>query len=418
MSAMSALEPSHGGKPMRSTTSMYVAVVTLVLAMGVGSYVDIEHDRMHARHQEIKTGLERMVRLSQELTSMLLIAVLEQNTLRTASYDTVNADLEATIKTVGQLTRQLNLSEEISELSNERSRLHVIEEAALKLMRLDRWGEAHRMLFTDSYVLAKKVYEINSETAVGALTGELARTNEHFERLRLAAQTMRIGALLLLLWTGAMFSRRLRSELAEQARLREEISAANRELEDKVRQRTAELEAANRRLEELSMTDGLTALANRRKFDMQWDAEWQRASRQGLPLAIAMLDVDHFKAYNDHYGHQMGDMCLKLVAQAVGSAVQRSGELVARYGGEEFAVILPGLRDAEAVAAMERVRAQLQALDLPHATATVAGVVTVSIGVASAVPQAGENSDSLVQRADAAMYQAKHLGRNQVVLAT
>lgn len=418
MSAMSALEPSHGGKPMRSTTSMYVAVVTLVLAMGVGSYVDIEHDRMHARHQEIKTGLERMVRLSQELTSMLLIAVLEQNTLRTASYDTVNADLEATIKTVGQLTRQLNLSEEISELSNERSRLHVIEEAALKLMRLDRWGEAHRMLFTDSYVLAKKVYEINSETAVGALTGELARTNEYFERLRLAAQTMRIGALLLLLWTGAMFSRRLRSELAEQARLREEISAANRELEDKVRQRTAELEAANRRLEELSMTDGLTALANRRKFDMQWDAEWQRASRQGLPLAIAMLDVDHFKAYNDHYGHQMGDMCLKLVAQAVGSAVQRSGELVARYGGEEFAVILPGLRGAEAVAAMERVRAHLQALDLPHATATVAGVVTVSIGVASAVPQAGENSDSLVQRADAAMYQAKHLGRNQVVLAT
>lgn len=418
MSAMSARESSRGGKPMRSTTSMYVAVVTLVLAMGVGSYVDIEHDRMHARHQEIKTGLERMVRLSQELTSMLLIAVLEQNTLRTASYDTVNADLEATIKTVGQLTRQLNLSEEISELSNERSRLHVIEEAALKLMRLDRWGEAHRMLFTDSYVLAKKVYEINSETAVGALTGELARTNEYFERLRLAAQTMRIGALLLLLWTGAMFSRRLRSELAEQARLREEISVANRELEDKVRQRTAELEAVNRRLEELSMTDGLTGLANRRKFDMQWDAEWQRASRQGLPLAIAMLDVDHFKAYNDHYGHQMGDMCLKLVAQAVGSAVQRSGELVARYGGEEFAVILPGLRAAEAVAAMERVRSQLQALDLPHATATVAGVVTVSVGVASAVPQAGENSASLVQRADAAMYQAKHLGRNQVVLAT
>lgn len=418
MSAIPARGLSSVGKPMRSTTSMYVAVAILVLAMGVGSYVDIEYDRMHARHQEINTGLERMVRLSQELSSMLLVAVLEQNTLRTASYDTVNVDLEATIKTVGHLTRKLNLSEEISALSDDRSKLHVIEEAALKLMRLERWDEAHRMLFSDSYVLAKKVYEINSETAVGALTGELARTNEYFERLRLAAQAMRIGALLLLLWIGAMFSRRLRLELAEQASLREAISASNRELEDKVRQRTAELQAANRQLEALSTTDGLTGLANRRKFDLEWDAEWQRASRQGLPLAIAMLDVDQFKAYNDHYGHQMGDVCLKMVAQAVGTAVQRSGELVARYGGEEFAVILPGLGGAEAVAAMERVRANLQALDLPHAKATVAGVVTVSIGVASSVPQVGENSASLVQRADAAMYQAKHLGRNQVVLAT
>src|SRR3990167_16012 len=107
-------------------------------------------------------------------------------------------------------------------------------------MRLERWEEAHRMLFTDAYVLARKVYEINSETAVGALTGELARTDEYFHRLRLAANAMRIGALLLLLWIGAMFSRRLRRELAEQASLREEISASNRVLEDKVRQRTAE----------------------------------------------------------------------------------------------------------------------------------------------------------------------------------
>lgn len=402
---------------MRSTTSMYVAVATLVLTMAVGSYVDIENDAMHARHLEINTGLERMVRLNQELTSMLVMSVLEQNTLRTASYDTVNADLETTLKTVGNLTRLQNLSEEISALSEDHRKLHVTEEAALKLMRLDRWNEAHQMLFDDSYVLAKKIYEINSESAVGALTGALAETDAHFDRLRFAALAMRIAALALLLWVGSMFSRRLRVELAEQSRLRDEITASNLVLEDKVLRRTAELEAANRQLEALSATDGLTGLANRRKFDLEWEMEWQRASRQGLPLAIAMVDVDQFKAYNDHYGHQTGDVCLRIVAQTLANSVQRSGELVARYGGEEFVVVLPGLGGAEAEAAMERIRLAVQALGLPHAKATVAGVVTISVGVAACVPRPGESSASLVQAADAAMYQAKHRGRNQVVLA-
>jgi diguanylate cyclase (GGDEF)-like protein len=402
---------------MRSTRSMYLAVAVLVLTMAVGSYVDNENDAMHARHLEINTGLERMVRLNQELTNMLLLAVLEQNTLRTASYDTVNADLESTIKTVSQLTRKLNLSEEMSALSDDHGKLHVTEEAALKLMRQERWSDAHKILFDDSYVLARKVYEINSETAVGALTGELAKTVEYFNRLRLAAQAARVGALLLLLWIGAMFSRRMRQEVTEQARLREEISASNLELEDKVRQRTAELEAVNRQLQALSATDGLTGLANRRKFDLEWEAEWQRATRQGLPLAIAMVDVDQFKAYNDHYGHQMGDLCLKVVAQTLGAAVQRAGELVARYGGEEFAIVLPGLSGPEAGAVLERVRVSVQALGLPHAKASVTGVVTVSIGVASCVPEPGQSSASLVQRADAAMYRAKNQGRNQVALA-
>jgi len=402
---------------MRSTRTIYLAVATLVATMGVGTYVDIANDAMHARHLEINTGLERMVRLNQELASMLVISVLEQNTLRTASYDTVNADLEVTIKSVGLLTRQQNLSEEISALSEDHRALHVTEEAALKLMRQDRWQEAHQMLFADAYVLAKKIYEINSETAVGALTGELARTAERFDQLRLAAQAMRIAALLVLLWVGIMFSRRLRAEVALQAHLREQIAASNLALEEKVQTRTAELEAANRLLEALSATDGLTGLANRRKFDVEWEMEWQRALRQGLPLAVAMVDVDQFKAYNDHYGHQMGDLCLKIVAQALASSVQRSGEMAARYGGEEFVVILPGLDGAQAYAAMERVRATLQAQDLPHAKADVAGVVTISVGVASRVPRADESSASLVQEADAAMYRAKHQGRNQVVLA-
>jgi diguanylate cyclase (GGDEF)-like protein len=402
---------------MRSTSSIYLAVATLVVTMGVGTYVDIKSDAMHARHLEINTALERMVRLNQQLNNMLVVAVLEQNTLRTASYDTVDLDLEATFRTVGHLTRQHPLAEEISALNADREQLHVTEEAALGLMRLDRWTQAHQMLFADSYVQAKKIYEINSETAVGALTGELATTAEHFDRVRTAALVTRLGALALLLWVGAMFSRRLHTEQMAQGQLRDEITAANQCLEEKVLARTAELEAANRRLETLSATDGLTGLANRRTFDLAWDAEWQRASRQGLPLAIAMVDVDQFKAYNDHYGHQSGDLCLKILAQTLGSMAQRPGELAARYGGEEFVVVLPGLSGTEAYAAMERIRAAVQAQGLPHAKATVAGVVTISVGVASCVPSQGESSASLVQAADVAMYQAKAKGRNQVMLS-
>jgi diguanylate cyclase (GGDEF)-like protein len=402
---------------LRSIGSIYVAVLTLVVAMGMGFYVDAESDALRSRHLEINTGLERMVRLHQELTNMLVISVLEQNTLRTASYDTVNADLEATIKTVSQLTRRASLAEDVLALSENRSELHATEDAALQHMRQDQWAQAQQLLFAESYVLAKKIYEINTETAVGALTGELARTEEHFDRLRMAAQTMRIGALVLLLWVGAMFSRRLRAELTEQARLQAEINAANQALEEKVSQRTAELEAANRQLQALSATDGLTGLANRRSFDQAWEQEWQRAVRQGLPLAVAMVDVDQFKAYNDHYGHQMGDLCLKIVAQTLAHAVQRAGEMVARYGGEEFVVILPGLSGEEALAAMERIRAAMQDQGLPHAKADQAGVVTLSIGVASCVPQQGSHAAELVQAADVAMYQAKQQGRNRVLLA-
>lgn len=402
---------------MRSDRSIYAAVLTLVLTMVVGAYVDMESESMHARHLKVSKGLERMVRLNQELSNMLITAVLEQNTLRTASYHTLHADLEATIQTVGDLTRSQSLAQEISALSEDHRQRHVVEDAALQLMRADRWQEARRMLFDESYVLARKIYEINSESAVSALTGALAASEERFNRFRMAASAMRIAALVVLLWVGAMFSRRLRTELAEQSRLQDEITAANLALEEKVLQRTAELEAANRQLQALSATDGLTGLANRRKFDQEWEQEWFRAVRQSLPLAVAMIDVDQFKAYNDHYGHQSGDVCLKLVAQTLSLSVQRSGELAARYGGEEFVVVLPGLNVAEAAAVMERVRDAVQALGLPHARAAVAGVVTISAGVAACVPQPGDDPARLVQAADAAMYHAKTSGRNRVEVA-
>jgi PleD family two-component response regulator len=135
---------------------------------------------------------------------------------------------------------------------------------------------------------------------------------------------VRTAALGLLLWAGLMFSRRLRQELSEQARLREKISAANIRLEDNVRERTAELKEANRKLEDLSATDSLTGLANRRRFDEALNSEWQRARRTGLTLALAMIDVDQFKLYNDHFGHQAGDECLRRIAAVLRTCIRRT----------------------------------------------------------------------------------------------
>jgi hypothetical protein len=318
---------------MRAFRSLYFAVCVLVLSTGVGLYVDLKNHALQERHLAISTGLERMLRLNHQLNSMVILSVLEQNTLRTASHDTVGSELSDTFRTVEKLTQALNLSAEMSDLRSEYTKLQVVEEQALRLMRQDRWHEARRLLFDDEYLLSKKIYEINSETAVGALTGELAASNARLERIRTLSLAVWVGAIVLLLWIGTMFSRRLQAEASEQAQLRQIISAANRDLEEKVRLRTSELEEVNRKLEDLSSTDALTGLANRRRFDAVWELEWQRALRQGFPLAIAMIDVDHFKDYNDHCGHQAGDDCLQRLAQVLAAATQRSGELAALYGG-------------------------------------------------------------------------------------
>lgn len=402
---------------MRAFRSLYFAVCVLVLSTGVGLYVDLKNQALQERYLAISTGLERMLRLNHQLNSMVTLSVLEQNTLRTASYDTVGSELSDTFRTVEKLTQALNLSAEMSDLRSEYTKLQVVEEQALRLMRQDRWQEARRLLFDDEYLLSKKIYEINSETAVGALTGELAASNARLERIRTLSLAVWVGAIVLLLWIGTLFSRRLHAEATEQAHLREIISAANRDLEEKVRLRTLELEAANRKLEDLSNTDALTGLANRRRFDTVWELEWQRALRQGFALAVAMIDVDHFKDYNDHYGHQAGDDCLRRLAQVLAAASQRSGELAARYGGEEFVIVLPAVNAEDAMANAERIRSAVQALNIVNAVDIPAGMLTVSIGVACRVPTAYDSPASLLRAADAALYEAKHQGRNRVCFA-
>lgn len=205
--------------------------------------------------------------------------------------------------------------------------------------------------------------------------------------------------------------------LSAQAAIAIENAGLYEDLERQVAERTRELSEVNRRLQQLSECDGLTGIANRRKFDAVWDAEWKRAARQGLPLAVAMIDVDHFKAYNDHYGHQAGDDCLRQVAQTLAATVQRANDLVARYGGEEFVVVLPGVTAPDALHVAQKLGAAVAACQTPHAYSSAAAVVTVSIGVAWGVPEPGASPHDLIAAADASLYQAKRVGRNQVVRA-
>lgn len=185
-------------------------------------------------------------------------------------------------------------------------------------------------------------------------------------------------------------------------------------LERIIAERTADLNAANERLAQLAREDGLTGLLNRRAFDAALDEECRRSIRGKTPLSLMLLDIDDFKAYNDRYGHQAGDACLRAVADAVRSAHRRAGEVVARYGGEELAVILPGAGPDRVMEMAEHVRAAVESLAAPHGASTASPVVTVSVGVSSSTADAGLTAASLVSAADRALYQAKQDGRNRV----
>ena len=186
-------------------------------------------------------------------------------------------------------------------------------------------------------------------------------------------------------------------------------------LEQRVAERTGQLEDANRKLAALSITDGLTGLANRRHFDEVLRAECTRSRRAGQSLAVMMLDVDYFKRYNDRYGHQAGDACLIRVAQALAGCLRRASDLVARYGGEEFSLVLPNTGADEARQLGEALRCAIAGLHIAHAGAD-AQQVTISIGIAIEPAAGAADPDTLLRLADAALYQAKDAGRNCVVV--
>jgi len=172
------------------------------------------------------------------------------------------------------------------------------------------------------------------------------------------------------------------------------------------------------KLRQLSSTDGLTGLTNRRVFDEALEMEWRRARRLGHSLTIIMADIDHFKKYNDTYGHVEGDECLKKVAARLKSRLRRAGDMAARFGGEEFTLLMPMARETEASKIANGIRERVEALRIRHPLNRPSGVVTISMGVASLVPVGDLTSKDLLTMADKALYRAKELGRNRVSCAS
>lgn len=178
------------------------------------------------------------------------------------------------------------------------------------------------------------------------------------------------------------------------------------------------LQGMNRQLEHLATHDGLTEVANRRSFDIHLNQEWSRLLREQAPLSLIMCDIDHFKPYNDTYGHPAGDVCLQKVAQAIAREAKRPADLVARYGGEEFAVVLSGTDQAGGEAIAQAIQQGIADLNLFHGASPIGQRITLSLGIASTIPSRDRTCQSLIDAADVALYEAKHQGRNRYCAAT
>nr|WP_242028387.1 diguanylate cyclase [Pseudanabaena sp. FACHB-2040] len=178
-----------------------------------------------------------------------------------------------------------------------------------------------------------------------------------------------------------------------------------------------DLRQANEQLKKIAFLDGLTQVANRRCFEQYLNQEWRRLTREQAPLSLIMCDIDYFKNFNDIYGHQAGDGCLRRVARTLSRSIKRPADLLARYGGEEFVVILPGTDLAGAEIVAEDMRIAVRSRCIPHAGSQIEAFVTLSLGVAACVPTPSSSPEILIGRADGALYQAKHTGRDRIVLA-
>jgi diguanylate cyclase (GGDEF)-like protein len=179
-----------------------------------------------------------------------------------------------------------------------------------------------------------------------------------------------------------------------------------------------QLETMNQELQRLVSVDGLTQVANRRRFDEYLQQQWQQMQREKLSLSLILCDIDFFKLYNDTYGHQAGDDCLRQVANVIQRSAKRSVDLAARYGGEEFAVILPNTNLRGAIQVSKEIQAKVNALLIPHSSSQVSPQITVSLGISSMVPIPSSIGAMLITTADKALYQAKAEGRNRFCACT
>jgi diguanylate cyclase (GGDEF)-like protein len=264
------------------------------------------------------------------------------------------------------------------------------------------WTDRDRDLYVRAVTPGDYVLEVEARTR----TGRLAAPASYRYRVlpqwheRLWVRLLMLLALIAVVALGVQEFIRRRTE-----RYRE----ANRRLEARIAERTHELEEVNRKLAELATEDALTGVANRRALEQGLQREWLRCLDQRRPLSVLMIDVDHFKKYNDTHGHLEGDVLLRSIAKQLYQLHDPKRELLARYGGEEFALLLPGVHQDEAVRRAEKIRVALH----EHI-----GETTISIGVAGFVPSMQGDSANLLRRADAALYRAKRAGRNRVEVDT
>ena len=275
--------------------------------------------------------------------------------------------------------------------------------AAGTLLSAAAWGSAALVIFPDSYNHQLYLAAVIAGVIVGAGHSQSPFPGIHAAYMGIMISPLIIRffisnrvaelnyavALFLLLFILTANSRKIRRIVLSSFELRYEISR-------------------------MAVTDPLTRLPNRRRFNHAYDQEWQRGRRRKTPLSLLMIDVDHFKEYNDMYGHPAGDHCLLRIADAITYAVNRPGDIAARYGGEEFAVILPETPEEGARTVAERVRAGVTALDIPHKGNPTEKRITISIGIATRVPLVDGRAEALISEADTALYQAKASGRNRI----
>lgn len=393
--------------PARSLTVKYIAGLILIALLSIASYYIIAHLITAEQASAAIINVGGRQRMLAQKTALL--------TLQLA--DAADADQAARVR--GELARTVALMEMIHAgllygnsdlglpggLSPETRALLVNSPGLLEDMLQDYWAEAKVLASgTDTAVTRTNPHVVRVVALSGVIVDSMNMIVNQFQResearmARLKAlQAMVLSAMLVVLLLEALF-------IFQPAVLT-------------IRRETENLAAANLELRRLSNSDGLTGIANRRLFEEFLAQEWQRAVRQRQALVLIMIDVDHFKYYNDTYGHQAGDDCLRRLADVLRANVKRTTDLVARYGGEEFVAVLPDTGADGAAEVAERLRIAVAALAIPHAASPVSGVVTVSLGAAAMLPAPGVSPAAIVAMADQAMYQAKQQGRNRVVLA-
>lgn len=313
--------------------------------------------------------------------------------------------------------------------TNQRAQ-QILDKQTIPHVRVDQLSEVYRLFIAGTHIL----YPCEQLAIVRALHGE--RTNVDDIELHLDDKVIPLEVWATpifdddgrIIYAIAVFQDITQRKQAEAERLRfiqerEAKNAAlrsNAQLQQEIQERQrveTELQRANRELERLAALDGLTQVANRRRLDEYLQQEWQRLSRVNSSLSFILCDVDYFKLYNDTYGHQAGDECLRQIAQAIRRAARRPSDLVARYGGEEFALVLPNTDINGAMQVAASVHWEVKLLNIPHVHSPVSNYITVSIGVTSIEngPEYKNAPSVLIELADSALYEAKDQGRNRII---